>query len=188
MTNSIQNYFDSLAPKRDYWKNKNRYYYNYIEKGLIPFLVPVAKKVLEIGSGTGALLVSLKPSLGWGTDISPEMVRVESHKYNKPEIKFTTTGPDNLNEKFDYLVISDVIGYVEDVEDLFRKLNHVTHNKSRVIITQYNQLWETVLAFGSRIGIRMKSPVQNWLSTDDIENLLYLAGFETIKRGNKFLL
>ena len=64
MTNSIQNYFDSLAPKRDYWKNKNRYYYNYIEKGLIPFLVPVAKKVLEIGSGTGDLLVSLKPSLG----------------------------------------------------------------------------------------------------------------------------
>lgn len=188
MTDSTQNYFDLIASKRDYWKKKNNYYYDYIEKRLLPFLVPAGKKVLEIGCGTGDLIAQLNPSSGYGVDISPVMIRLAAEKYNKPELKFTNTDINNLGKKFDYIVISDVIGYVKDVEDLFRKLNSVTMNESRIIITQYNQIWEPILSFGSKLGIRMKSPLQNWLSIDDIENLLHLAGFETVKRGNKLLL
>ena len=66
---ALINYFDSIAPKRDYWKHKNRYYYNYLE-GFIEFLVTSGKKVLEIGSGTGSLLRRLNPSKRMGKDIS----------------------------------------------------------------------------------------------------------------------
>ena len=164
---NIKTFFDRLAPERDRWKNRNRYYYDYIEKKLIPFLVPQGKIVLEVGCGTGDLIVNLKPSVGYGTDISPEVIKLAIQKHNQPEIKFIIAENNNINinEKLDYIVLSDVIGYVEDVEDLLRQLEHVTNDRSRVIITQYNQLWEPLLTFGSRIGIRMKSPIQNWLSS-----------------------
>lgn len=185
---NIKTFFDDLAQERDEWKSKNKYYYNYIEEELLPFLVPKNKKVLEIGCGTGDLLAGLNPSLGRGIDISGEMVKIASQKYKKPELKFSTDRIENIKDEFDYVVISDVIGYVEDIEDLFKKIRPVINRNSRVVITQYNQFWEPVLSFGSKTGMRMRSPIQNWLSKNDIENLLYLAGFETIKTGNKLLL
>ncbi len=186
----IKEYFDDLAPKRDYWKKRNRYYYDYIEKRLLSFLIPPGKRILEIGCGTGDLIAGLKPFFGQGLDISAEMIKLADLKYkaNRPELQFSSVEPENLKEKFDYIVISDVVGYVGDVEDLFRKLHALSECHTRIIITQYNQLWEPLLEFGSRIGIRIKSPLQNWLSSRDIENLLHLAGFETIKTGNKLLL
>src|SRR3989344_613295 len=121
---NIKTFFDRLAPERDTWKNRNRYYYDYIEKKLIPFLVPQGKIVLEVGCGTGDLIVNLKPSVGYGTDISPEVIKLAIQKHNQPEIKFIIAENNNINidEKFDYIVLSDVIGYVEDVEDLLRQL------------------------------------------------------------------
>lgn len=84
--------------------------------------------------------------------------------------------------------MSDTLGYVEDIESLFRKIQLVLDSHGRLIITHYNHLWEPILAFGSKIGIRIKSPVQNWLSSEDIANLLYLTGFEVVKKGNKLIL
>ncbi len=37
-------------------------------------------------------------------------------------------------------------------------------------------------------GLKTSQPIQNWLSPADVENLLYLSGFEVIKKGNKLLL
>lgn len=184
----IKDFFDQLAPTRDKWKKKNKYYYNYIEKKLLPFLIPQNKKVLEIGCGTGDLLAELKPAIGYGTDISEKTIKIAQQKYNKNGLIFTTSDIEEIKEKFDYIVASDTIGYTEDVEDLFRKLHTITDSHSRIVITQYNQLWEPLLELGSKLKLRIKSPIQNWLSLNDIENLLYLAGFETIKRGNKLLL
>ena len=91
-------------------------------------------------------------------------------------------------EKFDFVVMSDLVGYLDDVQGLFAKLQDVTHPRSRIVITQYNQLWEPILELGSKLKIRMPSMHQNWLSEIDIENLLYLAGFEVIKKGKKMIL
>lgn len=186
--NSIKTFFDQLAPERDRWKKKNKYYYDYIEKELIPFLIPQGKKNLEIGCGTGDLLVSTKPSQGIGLDISSEMIKFAKNKYQNQNVKFATHDLSEIQEKFDYIVMSDTLGYVEDIESLFRKIQLVLDSHGRLIITHYNHLWEPILAFGSKIGIRIKSPVQNWLSSEDIANLLYLTGFEVVKKGNKLIL
>ena len=65
----LKEYFDQITPKHHYWRNKNRYYYSYIENH-ISFIVPQGKKVLEVGCGTGEFLIRLKPSKGLGIDIS----------------------------------------------------------------------------------------------------------------------
>jgi glycosyltransferase involved in cell wall biosynthesis len=45
-----------------------------------------------------------------------------------------------------------------------------------------------VLRLTQTLGLKAPVPIQNWLSSADVENLLYLAGFEVIKKGNKLLL
>jgi glycosyltransferase involved in cell wall biosynthesis len=49
-------------------------------------------------------------------------------------------------------------------------------------------LWEPVLKFAERVGLKMAEPTQNWLPLEDLQNLIYLAGFEVIKKGYRFLL
>ncbi|MFO7784446.1 MAG: methionine biosynthesis protein MetW [Thermodesulfobacteriota bacterium] len=55
--------FDELAPARDAWREKNRYYYKDRER-YMRFLVPEGSEVLELGCGTGELLNALKKNTG----------------------------------------------------------------------------------------------------------------------------
>src|SRR3989338_8383299 len=184
---------EKLAPARDHWKAKNRYYYDYIEKTLMPFLVPKDKRVLEIGCGTGDLLASAAPALGLGLDHNPELIARANDKYReRSNLRFIVSDAekDDWSQlgQFDVVVISDVVVYLTDIEMLFHRLHAVTTPASRIIITQYNQLWEPLLNLASRLGQRMPTPLQNWLSGYDITNLLHLAGFEKVTSGRKLLL
>ncbi|MGZ8450412.1 MAG: methyltransferase domain-containing protein, partial [Candidatus Deferrimicrobiaceae bacterium] len=184
---AIARHFDRQAPERDRWKRKNRFYHEYIEK-LCRFHVPPGSTVLEIGSGTGDLLNALAPARGVGVDISPAMVEIASRKY--PHLTFRVGNAEDLplTEKFDYVILSDVIGYIPDVQKAFAELRKVTHSRTRVIVTYFNYLWEPILRLGERIGGKMPQPEQNWLSQPDIENLLALADYECIRREYKLLL
>lgn len=182
-------FFNEIAPERDYWKNKNRYYYNYLEK-FMAFLVPEERTVLEIGSGTGDLLPKLNPSYGLGIDISPNMIEIAKNKNKNGNIKYEETDIDKWSndKKFEFIILSDTVGYLNDVENTLNHLKTAVTPKTKVIITQYSHIWEPILKFGSHIGLRIPSPTQNWLSRDDIENFLNLSGFEVVKRGSKLLL
>ena len=183
----IKKYFDQMAPNRDKWKKGSRYYYNHLEN-FISFLVPENKRVIEIGCGTGDLLFKLKSSYGLGVDISEKMIELARQKSSNPKIEFKTGTIDDIDGLFDYVILSDLIGYLPDIEEFFRKLSKITHSQSRIIITQYSQLWEPVLNLASSAGLRMPAPfVQNWISLQDINNFLRLTGLETVRSGKKLL-
>src|SRR3990170_1062088 len=184
---AVARYFDRLAPERDRWKQKNRFYYESIEK-LCQFHVPPGSAVLQIGSGTGDLLNALVPSRGVGVDISRGMVEIASRKY--PHLSFLVGNADDLpiHDKFDYVILSDVIGYLPDVQRAFAQLRKVTHPRTRVIVTYFNYLWEPILRWGELLGMKMPQPQQSWLSQPDIENLFKLADYEVVRRGYKLLL
>lgn len=185
-TQIVRDFFNKIAYKRDSWKNKNRYYHQQIAK-LCKFLIPPKKSVLDIGCGTGDLLASLSPSYGVGLDISENMVKIAKKKY--PFLKFYTQDAQNIatHERFDYVILSDILGDLEDIQKAFDELKKVSDEKTRIIITFYNYLWEPILGIGEKIGIKMPQPIQNWLGKKDIENILDLAGLEVIKSG-KYLL
>jgi ubiquinone/menaquinone biosynthesis C-methylase UbiE len=184
---TVARYFDRLAPERDRWKQKNRFYYESIEN-LCRFHVPPGSTVLQIGSGTGDLLNALAPSQGVGLDISRGMVEIATRKY--PHLSFLVGNADDLpiQDKFDYVILSDVIGYFPDVQRAFAQLRKVTHSRTRVIVTYFNYLWEPILRWGERLGMKMPQPQQSWLSQPDIENLFGLADYEVVRRGYKLLL
>jgi len=185
---NLINYFNLNAEASYKWHKRNVYYY----KELVSFFrfnSEEGASVLEIGSGTGALLNAMKPGRGIGLDLSPRVI--ELAKKNYPQLHFFEGDVDKeikLEEKFDYIVISDLIGYLEDIQTSFENLKKVCHERSRLLITQYNILWWSILKFSEFLGLKQKQPILNWLGTKDIINLLDLAGFEIIKKERRLLL
>ena len=182
----LKEYFNKIAPKHYHWRNKNWYYYSYIENH-ISFIVPQGKKVLEVGCGTGEFLARLKPEKGLGIDISEKMIEMARTKNTNERIEFKVGEIDDVEEIFDYIIISDLIGYLPDIEEFLRKLEKITHSSSRIIITQYSKVWEPILDLASKIGLRMPSIDQNWVSQIDVKNFLHLSDMETVKSGSKIL-
>lgn len=182
----IKNYFDKLAESREYWIRKNQYYYHSLIN-LFSFLVPPEKRVLEIGCGTGDLLASLKTKKSVGVDISPKIIAIARKKY--PNLKFYEMDAEELNleEKFDYIIASDLVSFLYDIEQIFKAWHKVCHDHTKIIITHYNFLWEPLLVLAEKLRLKMPQKIHNWLSPNDVKNILYLADFEVVKTG-RFLI
>ncbi|MGA3287067.1 MAG: glycosyltransferase [Bacteroidota bacterium] len=187
ITIPLKEYFDSIADRWDRWKKRNRYYHTSVER-LLQFLVTPRSSVLEIGCATGDLLHAVQPTEGVGVDISPAMIQLAQQKH--PHLIFHVMNAEelSLDQKFDYVIMSDLVGHLYDIQLALEKAHTVMRPRSRLIITYYNFLWEPVLLLAERIGIKTPQPRQNWINTHDLHNLLDLADFEIIRNGYRLLL
>jgi SAM-dependent methyltransferase len=179
--------FDKLAVERSGWIERNQYYYDE-QLRYYRFLVPEGLSLLELGCGTGDLLGALNPRRGVGVDFSPEMVHRarESH----PSLEFREADIEKLEswgETFDVIILADVVGHLQDIEETFRSIRAFCRPEARVIISYYNFLWEPVLKLGERLGVKMPQQHQNWLSSEDIGNLLTLSGYQVVKTESRLL-
>ncbi|RJP67100.1 MAG: glycosyltransferase [Candidatus Abyssobacteria bacterium SURF_17] len=179
--------FDAMAPVRDSWKRRNAYYYSELEKICVS-LIPPRKAVLEIGCGTGDLLNSVRPERGLGIDLSRGMVEIAQKKYPHLEFRQGDAEALDLDEKFDYIIVSDLIGFLTDIWQAFTELHKVCRPDTAIIITQYNYVWEPVLKLGERLNLKMPQGHQNWLAFQDLKNLLRLTGFEICREELHLLL
>ncbi len=179
--------FDEVAADRDRWKRKNRYYYSELER-ICSRLIPPCKSVLEIGCGTGDLLSAVRPERGLGVDLSRGMIEVAKGKYPSLEFRQDDAETLDINEKFDYVIISDLIGFLSDIHKAFTELHKVCRPDTSIVITQYNYLWEPILRLGEKLGLKMPQQHQNWLAFPDLKNLLALTGFEVFREEFHLLL
>ncbi|MDP3431657.1 MAG: glycosyltransferase [Bacteroidota bacterium] len=182
----LLDYFESIAPKRDKWKKRNRFYQKTIEKQF-SFIIPEGSTVLELGCSTGDLLNSVKPGKGIGVDFSPTAINIAKQKYPHLEFYLADAHDFTPNVSIDYIIVSDLITSLWDVQAFFRRLRTYVTPRTKIIISSYNHLWEPFLKLGEAIGLKAKQPPQNWLSTKDIENVLHLENFEIIKVERKLL-
>lgn len=188
---NVQAKFDSLALQREAWLKKNRYYHQ-ATLAYLRFLVPEGKNVLVLGSSTGHVLNGLKPAQGTGIDLSPFMVELASKQY--PRYNFVCADAEDpatwegVRGPFDYILMPALLGYLEDVQATFENLKPFCQDQTRVVIGYYNFLWEPILKLGEKLGLKMPQKTQNWLSPEDIANMLDLAGFETVKTDRKLLM
>ena len=183
----IADHYNNLAACRDQYYAKNKYYYSLLHKEYAYF-IPENKKVLEVGCSTGNLLNALNPSLGVGIDISEEMVKIAKKKY--PHLKFHVGELTDIKmyEKFDYIVLSGLLGELKDIQQFFVVLRGYCHHHTRIIIEYYSYFWQYILKLGERTHLKMPKKTQNWLTSQDINNFLILSGYETIKIERSTLL
>jgi hypothetical protein len=116
------------------------------------------------------------------------MVEAARQRHPDLEVRVDSVERLQLDEKFDYVVLSDLIGFLYDVQGSFENLHRVCTPGTRIVISYHNFLWELILKTAERLGLKAQQPVQNWLGVSDIENLLDLAGFEVIRTASRVLL
>ena len=191
-TQELVRHYDALAPRRDEFRRKNRYYYDLLDKQY-RYFIPEGKRILEIGCGTGDLVAVLKPSYGVGVDISPKMIAAAQEKYpllQYPFLHFYTGSVQEAvaDEKFDYIILSGLLGELQDVQAFLQTLRKYCTPDTRIIIEYYSYLWQSLLKFTEGIGRKIPQGEQNWLTFSDIDNFLKLADFETVKQERSTLL
>ena len=178
-------WMDRFAGKRESWLRRNAYFHTEHQR-YMQFLVPKGARVLDLGCGTGQLLASLDPEYGVGIDFSSQMVEIAREKF--PALTFEVGDVEasetiaNLEGPFDVIIVSDTIGYFDDCEQTLRNLHQLCTPDTRIIVAYFSRYWEPVLRLAEICGFKMRQPSLNWLSTDDIGNLLHLADFDIIKR------
>src|SRR3989338_494193 len=177
---TIQQHYDSLASRRDRYIEKNRYYYSLLYNQY-RYFIPRHKKVLEVGCGTGELLHAVAPSVGYGIDISDQMIEIAQGKY--PRYVFKTGEIKDLETevKFDFIILSGLLGELDDIQSFFVDLKKFCTKDTRIIIEYYSYFWQYILRLGEKLGQKIPQGIQNWLTAEDIKNFLVLSGYEFIK-------
>jgi len=183
----LLDFYRRTAGSRERWKKRNRFYHRSLE-GFFSFIIPEGKKVLEVGCGSGDLLNSVHPAYGVGIDFAPEYIEIARKKY--PELHFEVDDIEQLQlqGQFDYILLSDLTNCLWDVQKALHNLRRLCHAQTRIIISQYNYMWEPFLRMGEFMHLKLRQPAQNWFTTSDLQNLLQLEGYQSIKIERKLLL
>ena len=154
------------------------------------FHIPEGMRILEWGCGPGDLLADLKPSRGLGIDLSPKMVARARATHPDTELEFREGDLHEMviEEKFDVIILDFVLGYLQDIHQCLGNLKAACHPRTRIYILSLNHVWKPLLEFGKLLGWVTKQPSEsNWISRDDLCNILELNAFETINESTEQL-
>ncbi len=176
-----RDYFEGLAREYPGWKQKNLYYYSKLTQ-FYKRVIPPGKDVLEIGCRDGELLKAVEPRNGIGIDASEEMIEIA--KRNCSGLSFFPLKDSlELEGKFDYIIMSNVIGYVSDLWLLFEQIKPLTKPDTKIIISGSNPLMEPLIKLGEILGLKSFEGPVNRFYPEDIINLLRLNDFEIADWG-----
>jgi SAM-dependent methyltransferase len=168
------------------WRKKNLSYYRDIER-LCQFFVQPNSEVLEVGSGTGYLLDAVKPKYGLGIDVNSQVVELAQARFPHLEFWLEEAESFKFHRYFDYILLANTVSYLNNIQKTLFNLYKVSNPSTRIILTFHNPAWEVVLKLGTFLRQRMPIENLNWMSYEDIENLLVLEGFEVTCRGKRML-
>jgi len=169
------------------FRTRNAYYYEQLTS-LARDLIGPGKRILDVGCGLGFLLNDLRPAHGLGIDLSPALIEEARRRFPHLEFEQKDIQTETVEGVFDVVLFVNSIAAIKDIWSAFRNIKKNCLPDTRVIIINYNYLWEPILKFGERIGKRMPQPDFNWLNFNDISNLLALSGLETIRMAYSTLL
>lgn len=187
----IRELSDRLAGERHEWLQRNAFFHEQ-DSHYLRSLVAPRSNVLMLGCGTGDLLHSLEPAVAVGVDFSGAMIAEAERRF--PAYDFLCGDIEDpaclesVSGTFDYIIIPDTIGSMEDCQTSLSQLHRLCRPETRLIIAYHSWLWEPVLRIAEWTGCKMPQVEQNYLSTEDIANLMKLAGFGVVKREWRQLL
>jgi len=187
---NLREFFDDLSQSRDSWIDKSSYFYENDYK-YMRFLIPENSSILELGCGTGRLIHELKPSFATGVDISKKMILEAKNNYSNYEFFNLDIESEKLvntiKKKYDFIILSDLIGLVDDVQEVLSSLHHFCHSNSKIVLIGHSWRWEKILNLAEFFRQKMPSFETNWFSDFDLQNLFKLSDLEVIKKEMRIL-
>jgi SAM-dependent methyltransferase len=181
-------FWDANAPRAQESRRRwGRYYHRRLDE-IYAFVIPPHQRVLEIGCGEGDLLAAMKPSRGVGVDLSA--ARLAEARRCHPHLQFVQADAHSLplDEKFDFIILSDVLGDLWDIQRVLEGLHALCLPHTRIVMNFYSRLWEQPLALAQKLGLKNKTLRQSWLTVPDVANLMYLTGFEMMRNWEEIIL
>jgi len=187
-------HWDSIATQPDRWRNWGNFYHQRLTQ-IYQFLVSPSQRVLEIGCGKGDLLAALQPEYGVGIDFSG--ASIDQAKQRHPHLRFIQADAHNFTqnlyselqviEKFDVIILSDLVNDLWDIQTVLQQISSLSTPHTRLILNVYSKLWELPLNLVRKIGLARPLRSQNWLTIEDLKNLLALVDFEPIRNWAEIL-
>ena len=175
---------DATASERARWRQRAAFFHSE-DVRYLKFLVPEGMRVLELGCSTGELLAALKPSFGVGVDLRASAI--EEAKRGYPAYTFYAgdiEAPgliESLPGPFDYIVLVDTLGSLDDCQLMFENLHKLCTRETRLIVGYFSHLWYPLLKLAEALRLKMPQPPQNVLAPADVRSLASLADFEALK-------
>jgi SAM-dependent methyltransferase len=179
-------HWDAVARRGDTARGMGGYYHARLRQIYRNAIAP-GQRVLELGCGRGDLLAAVEPTYGVGVDFSREMIVRAGQRH--PQLHFVEGDAHALplDEKFDVIVMADLVNDVWDVQGAFEQLRRVCTPRTRIVMNFFSRLWEAPLNLARRMGLAEPVMEQNWLAAQDVFDLLHLAGLEQIHKWEEIL-
>lgn len=178
LRDSIREKNDSIAYTRASWIEANPYFYGQ-EINSLKNIIENGKKILHLRCGIGYILNQLNPSIGVGIDDSQRQTEEAKKKY--PHLTFVCDDVESLDleEKFDYILIT----HLEDIVDIKAVLDSAKkccHPHTRVVLLHYNYLWNPLVKLAEAAKMKYPQKLHNWITSNDLNNLLILSNYKAV--------
>ena len=143
-----------------------KYLYNLLSKYL-SFYINETSSVIEIGNEKNTLL--------------KKNIKCKEYKI--------INSPDTINsiDTPNYIILNGSIHYEKDIQNYLNKIHNKINHDSRLIIIYYSNLWRPFIKLASFLKLREKKPEENWISHEDIYNLLSLNNLQLVRRDSKII-
>jgi len=151
-------------------------------------IIPAGKSVLEIGCAKGDLLAALSPDYGVGVDFCEKMLSRGRRSF--PQLHFFNLDAHCLEQfegKFDYIVFSDLVDDLWDVQLFLEQLPRLCKETTRIVFNFYSHLWSQPLRLAQFLGLATPMLPQNWLTVEDMRGMLHLTGFTVVSHRSEIL-
>jgi SAM-dependent methyltransferase len=185
-TEERRRYWEEYAQTASKWAGPRRYYHQRLAE-IYKLSVPPGMRVLELGCGDGDLLAKLEPAYGYGVDLSSQLISRARSKHPALHFEVADAGALELQGEFDFIICSDLLNDLWDVQTVFEQIADHCHTGTRILINCYSRLWEGPRRLAEVLGLAKPQLSQNWLTVEDIGNLLALEGFELIRTSAEIM-
>lgn len=170
-----------------YYYKRWKYYYGEMT-ALLRFVIPNDVSLVHIGANLGHLLSALGAKEKVGIDSSEEVVSEAKKKFS--DIEFIQDDIDNLktSRTFDYALLSEITDTLRDVPTTLSYAKSLIRERGRLVIVSRSRLWQPLFALARVLGFsKPQSPFRSLVMSKDLQNMLYLSGFEVVRKGRGVL-
>jgi ubiquinone/menaquinone biosynthesis C-methylase UbiE len=151
-------------------------------------IIPADSKVLELGCKNGNLLHALKPAIGVGVDFSEQALVKARNQF--PHLNFIHADAhlvDLGGQVFDYIIISDLVNDLWDVQTVLERIRPYCHTETRIVFNFFSHVWSLPLRLARFLGLATPNLPQNWLTRHDMNNLLEISGYESLRQWREII-
>lgn len=180
-----QSFWDGVHQiQRSHW---SKYYHKKLAD-IYQNLIPPNSSILELGCAEGYLLNSLSPARGVGIDFSAKAIEMARETF--PNLEFIQLDALDINlsnQKFDYIILSELVNDLWDIQATLELLQDCCSPETRIIFNFFSHAWSMPIKFARFLGMAQKNLPQNWLTRDDMRNLLEISGYQTLKSWREII-